>query len=377
MRGASVCVVVKVKWRQGSDPMDLRRTHAAIVQQRQCVAHFEHSGFSVKRCIYEAMSCHLPSHLQRILNSLHSNLIIEPQTIIESHSTHPPPTMPTTVALAGATGNLGPSILAALLSANHTVTVLTRHGSTSTATLSRHPNLTIKQVDFSSVASLTSALAGIDVVVSCVASAAMGAQNPLIDAAVAAGVSRFIPSEYGMDTLNAKAAELPVCLLKVATQAYLREKVKEKEGGFSWTVVVNGWFLDWVLRDTDMMLDVKGRSATLYNGGDVRFSATLLGDVGRAVVGVIEKREETANRVVYVNSAVVTQKQLLECAKEKYGGEWVAVVKGTKEMLEEIKEALGKGDFEFAYGMMAVVGCSDAEYGCDYSGHTDNELLGR
>lgn len=45
-------------------------------------------------------------------------------------------------------------------------------------------------------------------------------------------------------------------------------------------------------------------------------------------------------------------------------------------MLEEIKEALGKGNFEVGYGMSAIVGCSDAEYGCDYSGHTDNELLG-
>ena len=40
------------------------------------------------------------------------------------------------------------------------------------------------------------------------------------------------------------------------------------------------------------------------------------------------------------------------------------MVKGTEEMLEEIKEALGKGKFEVAYDMSAIAGCSDAEYRC-------------
>lgn len=89
--------------------------------------------------------------------------------------------MPTTrIALAPATGNLGLPILQAVLNAGLSVTVLSRNGGNS-SNLTPHPNLSIKEVDFTSVESLTSALFGIDVVVSCVATFAIGSQNPLID----------------------------------------------------------------------------------------------------------------------------------------------------------------------------------------------------
>lgn len=283
---------------------------------------------------------------------------------------------PTRIALAGATGTLGPPILDALLSASHIVTVLTRLGSTSTSKLRPHPNLTIAEVDFASPASMLPALSGVEVVVSAVAASAMGSQNPLIDAAVQAGVKRFIPAEFGLDSMNEKAMLLPVIKPKVATQKHLNEKVKESGGGFSWTAIANGWFLDWVLQTTTFLLDARERKATLFNGGDVRFSATLLGDIAKAVVGVIEKREETSNRVVYVQSAVVTQKQLIGYAKEKDGREWSFTAKETDELLGEIAEAEAKGDFHTCFVLSPIVGCSDPEYGCDYSGHSDSELLG-
>ncbi|KAL1612149.1 hypothetical protein SLS60_000372 [Paraconiothyrium brasiliense] len=283
---------------------------------------------------------------------------------------------PTRIALAGATGNLGPPILDALLSASHTVTVLTRLGSTSTSKLRPHPNLTITEVDFASSASMLPALTGVEVVVSAVAASAMGSQNPLIDAAVQAGVKRFIPAEFGLDSMNEKAKSLPVIKPKVATQKHLNEKVKESGGSFSWTAIANGWFLDWVLQTTTLLMDVKERKATLFNGGDARFSATLLADIAKAVVGVIEKRDETSNRVVYVQSAVVTQKQLIGYAKEKDGREWSFTVKETDELLGEIAEAEAKGDFQACFVLSPIVGCLDPEYGCDYSGHSDNELLG-
>lgn len=77
--------------------------------------------------------------------------------------------MPTTrIALAPATGNLGLPILQAVLNAGLSVTVLSRNGGNS-SNLTPHPNLSIKEVGFTSVESLTSALFGIDFVVSCVA----------------------------------------------------------------------------------------------------------------------------------------------------------------------------------------------------------------
>ncbi|KAL2789109.1 hypothetical protein BJX66DRAFT_326678 [Aspergillus keveii] len=239
------------------------------------------------------------------------------------------------IALAGATGNLDLVILDTLLSAGYTVTALTRHTSPSISKLPSHPNLTAHPVDFTSVTSLTTALLSTStkasVVISALATLPIGAQNPLIDACGAAG-------------LNPLARDLPVCAPKAATQRYLAQKCAENpECGFSWTGIANGLFLDW--------------SATLYNGSDVQCNVTLLMDVARAVLGVIENldSEDIRNRVVYVDSAVVSQRRLIGYVQEMDDG---------------------GPDVEGAMLGFCIVGSWDPEYGCDFLGRLDNELLG-
>jgi uncharacterized protein YbjT (DUF2867 family) len=281
-----------------------------------------------------------------------------------------------TIALAGATGNLGRPILSALLSAGYTVTVLTRINGNHSK-IPSHPNITVAHVDFTSVASLTPTLRGIAVVISCLATSAMGAQNPLIDAAVAAGVRRFIPAEFGMDSQNALAMRLPVCVMKVDTQKHLRAQVR-LHAHFSWTAVANGLFLDWGL-EAAFIVDARRHAATLYNGGDVPFSATMLAHVARAVVGIVQNQAETANRVVYVHSARVTQNQLIRYAREKDGVEWDVSVKDTDVIKRESLDELEKGenaDVDAAMLGLCVVAMFDTEYGCDFTGKLDNDVLG-
>ncbi|UQC83941.1 isoflavone reductase [Colletotrichum lupini] len=43
---------------------------------------------------------------------------------------------------------------------------------------------------------------GLDIIISCVATLAIGSQKPIIDVLVAAGVRRFIQAEFGMDSAN-------------------------------------------------------------------------------------------------------------------------------------------------------------------------------
>ena len=277
------------------------------------------------------------------------------------------------IALAGATGNLGLPVLESLLSAQYRVTVLSRIGGNSSR-LRPHPNLTIKEVDFDSVPSLTTALGGVQVVISCLATLAIGSQNPLIDASVAAGVKRFIPAEFGMDSRNPLCVQLPVCVPKAATQKYLLEK-SSSNPGFTYTAIANGLFLDWCL-EQGIILNLAQHTATLYDGGDVPFSATLLTDITKAVLGIIEHQTETANRVVYIQSALVTQNRLLQYAKDKDGKEWDIVVKDTEEVKQESFAELAKGDVDAAMLGFSIVGCSNVDYGCDFSKHLDNDLLG-
>ena len=282
----------------------------------------------------------------------------------------------TQVALAGATGNLGGPILEALLTAGFRVTVLSRIGGNSSK-LGPHPSLTIKEVDFNSVQSLTAALDGTQVVVSCLATLAIGGQSALIDAAVAADVKRFIPAEFGMDSRNPLGAKLPVCAPKVATQEYLQAK-SNANPTFTWTGVANGMFLDWCLQ-AGIIVDLRKHTAVLYNGGDVRFSATLLADVARAILGIITHQDETANRLIYIQSALINQNQLIQYATDKDRKAWNTVKKSTEEVRQEGFAELAKGTPEaIDAGMLAfcICGMWDPDYGCDFSSHLDNELLG-
>ncbi len=122
------------------------------------------------------------------------------------------------------------------------VTALTREGSTATFPA----GVASKAVDYSSVQSLTAALGGQDAVVSTIATAAIAGQQLLVDAAVAAGVKRIIPSEFGVNTRFLGKEPIGTILQgKIQTLNYIHEKWKQNPS-FTWTGISTGLFFDWV-----------------------------------------------------------------------------------------------------------------------------------
>jgi hypothetical protein len=68
----------------------------------------------------------------------------------------------------------------------------------------------------------------------------------MIDAAAAAGVRRFVPSEFGANNLDPRARKLvPVFDAKGHTLEYLQKKAKESGGALTWTSFSVGPWLDW------------------------------------------------------------------------------------------------------------------------------------
>ncbi|SFT65765.1 NmrA-like family protein [Geodermatophilus amargosae] len=115
-----------------------------------------------------------------------------------------PPTSPlTTVLLAGATGDLGGRLARELLDRGAVVRALTRPGSDPAAAARvRGLGATVVVADYADPAALQEACAGADVVVSAVSGlrpVVVDAQSRLLDAAVAAGVPRFVPSDFSAD----------------------------------------------------------------------------------------------------------------------------------------------------------------------------------
>ncbi|TFB02998.1 Isoflavone reductase-like protein P3 [Trichoderma ghanense] len=276
------------------------------------------------------------------------------------------------IALVGASGNVGKVLLPALLASNFTVTVL-RRASSSPSTIP--DGVRTVDVDFTSVDSLTAALAGQDAVVSTVGSAALGAeQKKLVDAAVAAGVKRFLPSEFGCDLANPLAAKLPVFAPKVEVARYLEEKAQATP--LTYTFVYTGPFFDWGLQ-YDFIFRSAGARPLLYDGGNAVFSTSTLDAVAQAVVAVLSKPEETKNRAVKFQSAAISQAQLLEIAKEVAPErDWQPEVVKLDDLTKAADERLAKGLFDgetFAPYILRAI--NDERYGPKFE-ELDNELLG-
>jgi hypothetical protein len=136
-----------------------------------------------------------------------------------------------------------PAIVNALVASPHgySVSVLSRQSST------YEPQAGIKllKTDYTHE-SLVAALKGQDAVVSTISGTAIEAQKKVIDAAIAAGVKRYIPSEFGSDTTNPLALEyFPGWAQKVEVRKYLESKQDQIE----WTVILTGLFFDWYVID--------------------------------------------------------------------------------------------------------------------------------
>jgi hypothetical protein len=188
---------------------------------------------------------------------------------------------------------------------------------------------------------LKEAFQGQDAVISLVGGMALGDQNKLIDAAIAAGVKRFVPSEYGSNTLDERArAIVPIFDAKFETVKYLRSKEKE----ISWTGIVTGPFFDWGLRVAFLGFDGQSRTATLFDDGEAVFSSTNLNQIGVATVNALKNADLTKNQHVYISGFQTTQKEILAAAEKITGAKWTVNKVSVKEHIEQGRAKLQSGD---------------------------------
>jgi uncharacterized protein YbjT (DUF2867 family) len=144
------------------------------------------------------------------------------------------------------TGAIGPSIIQSLDAAGFRVQALTRRRQTNFF----RNTVNIVEVDYNDKKSLQRILRGQDAVVSCLGDvpAAVKAQEALLDASLAVGVKRYIPSEFGFFAA------------KVKHQQRLRQ-VSTANAGFSYSLLITGPFLDWGLSTVPFIINVGARTA--------------------------------------------------------------------------------------------------------------------
>lgn len=203
----------------------------------------------------------------------------------------------------------------------------------------------VVEADYSSVENLAKILKGQDAVVSTVGPEATAGQKTIIDAAILAGVKRFIPSDFGSLTNDPKASTIPLLRGHIDIQKYLEEKAQANK--IEYTLVSPGPFLEYIFGSFPLFADFPNKTVTLHGKGDVPFSATSLGGIGKTVAGILKNPGQTKNRVLFVNETVLTQARVLELAKKaSSGAQWNVSTVDSAEALKTATAEFEKNPYD-------------------------------
>lgn len=198
----------------------------------------------------------------------------------------------------------------------------------------------------------------------------------MIDAAVQAGVKRFIPSEYGNNTCVAAAELVPLYGDKAKVIAHLKN---QEEKGLTWTAIHTGQFFDWGLEAGWLDYHLKERKARIFESGNTIWSTTTIDIAALAIVKVLLKPEETKNRPVHVASFNVSQRQVLGALEKASRTSWVVETLTSEEALEKARE-LDNEDYSEGLKLLILMllYADDADRGGNFEKafSLDNELLG-
>ena len=269
-------------------------------------------------------------------------------------------------ALFGATSRIGPGIVSAFLDdssvdASHLVLILRPSSKRPDVPPESGKHISIHTLasDDPSVQELSDAFREIDcsVVISALNAALVDLHKRLADACVAADVSRFIPADYGsVRSDDPWALDLIATYRNKAIVRWHCQRLADDHPSFSWTSIATGHFFDYGLHTDLLGFNVKRREARLFDGGDIRWSASTTRQVGRAVVKTLANEASTANQMLLVQSFCVTQNEVIAAVEEITGKKLKRTrVDGHQYLLDEAAKG-EEGDADAVEEAVAVCG---------------------
>ncbi|KAH7014045.1 hypothetical protein B0J12DRAFT_689591 [Macrophomina phaseolina] len=274
------------------------------------------------------------------------------------------------VTLLGVSGNLGLHVLEEFRNSAFNLSIIIRKDSKFT------PPADVKTApsDFS-FESLKSNFHGQDAVISLLGPAGVDIQQTVAEAAIAAGVKRFIPSEFSADTASPGALELiPFLHPKRQLVEFLRSK---EDTGTTWTAIPTSAFLDWGLETGFMGFNLKAREVTLWDDGEALFSTNTRATIGKALVAILSDKnlDKTKNQYVYLSSYITSQKEILAICEKVTGTKWKIVERvDASERMKKVHEELKNNDFSSALDLLRVATYGKEKELCKWENTWNKEL---
>jgi len=271
----------------------------------------------------------------------------------------------------GATGTLGSAVLEGLIaSKKFNVTVGTRDASSS----SFPAGVKVVQIDYSSQASLVSAFKGEDAIIITIGNLNLALleqlQMAVVDAAVAAGVSHIIPSNFGGDIVSHRN---PAMEFKIRVEEYLQKL--SSEGKISYTAIATGIFFNWALTIGFLGIDLVNKKAVLLNDGNLKINVTNLSSIAETVVTVLSKPDLVKNRLALIHDMFISQNDVLKVVEEELGAKFEVTYVNTEDLRRESEAGLAAGDPAAVYGLIKAMAWgpdSPSAWGVD----DDSKVLG-
>lgn len=269
------------------------------------------------------------------------------------------------VCLVGANGSLGTQVLDELVKgSSFDVSVLVRANSTSepahagsVTKISISPDMTLEE--------LTTAVSGQDAVIAAFPVKDVNQHLRLAEAAFNAGVKRYIPADYGSCDASQPQPQkhLPLYRDKNAVQQKCAQlAASAPEGPFTWTAIVCGHFFDWAVRHNHIGMDLATRTALIFDDGARKASYSTMRQVARAIVAVLQKPDETANRFVHMQSFNVTQLEILAAFERATGASWHKQFVDSNAYLTREGEKFDAGDKTAMDKIVYALGAVDSDW---------------
>jgi len=217
------------------------------------------------------------------------------------------------IAIIGAAGQIGKPLTQGLLSLGHEVVLLCRDKASGLNPLliefQEQGAQLIVLDSLSDKSALTSALAGCDTLICAVpgSKSIITHDEPLwLEAALEAGVNRFVPTEFGAHTLAIEYGEGEIFDHKKA----LHQKIFDS--GIGWTFFYNGGIFDYFLPNLRFF-----DSITTFGNLDFPIYTHHIDDIGYcAALALTDKR--TINHCVQMDFTSVSQTEMLQLLESNF-----------------------------------------------------------